>query len=277
MCLDHTRPIAFLHFIERCLACYQHRVNSDVGNNHGRIVRRITGWLLAAVAVLLVMHIVRLNTPRDLSFTTLRMVIDKFHLDREANVPTWFSSAMMLGAAALMIWIGLRARREGARLGRRWIVLGAIFVLMSMDEVASFHEMLIHPVRERLGLEHICIFHFAWVVPAMAVLAVLAVAYLTFFLALPARTRWGLLGAAAIFISGAIGMEMVGGTLAARDLRESTAFAVTVTIEETLELLGMVLLLHTLMMHAFVREQSPLARDLAPAVRRIPPGRAVTA
>jgi hypothetical protein len=63
----------------------------------------------------------------------------------------------------------------GRRFARRWILLGVIFVLLSLDETASFHEMLIHPVRGRLNLEDIEIFHFAWVVPALALLGVLAI------------------------------------------------------------------------------------------------------
>ena len=61
-------------------------------------------------------------------------------------------------------------------------------------------------------------------------------------------------------------MEMVGGTLAEQDLHDSTAFAVTVIIEEVLELLGLVLLLHTLMMHAFVDP----AAVAAPAPATVP-------
>ncbi len=170
-------------------------------------IRGITRWLLAAVAALLVLHIVRLNTPREMSPTTLRMVIDEFHFDREGNVPTWFSSTLMTVAAALMIGIGVRARRAGERFPRRWIAMGLIFVLLSLDESASFHEMLIHPLRERLDVSDIGFLHFTWVVPALVLLAVLAVIYLPFLVALPGQVRWGLSAAAAIYVFGAVGMK----------------------------------------------------------------------
>ena len=147
------------------------------------LVWKVTRWLLAAVAMLLVLHVVRLNTPRDFSIETLRMVIDEFHLDREGNVPSWFSSTLLVGAAALMILIGAGARHRGERLGRHWIAMGAIFVLLSMDESASFHEMLIHPLRRILDLGGVGVFHFTWVVPAIVALAVIGVIYLPFVLA----------------------------------------------------------------------------------------------
>ncbi len=50
---------------------------------------------------------------------------------------------------------------------------------------------------------------------------------------------------------------MFGGALASEDRHDSMTYAVTITIEETLELLGLVLLLHTLMMYAFVRRTVP--------------------
>lgn len=221
-------------------------------------VRRITGGLLAAVAALLVLHVLCLTAPSEMSIATLRMVLDEFHLDREANVPNWFSSTLLAAAAALMIGIGVRARQRGERLGRRWIVMGMIFVLLSLDEAASFHEMAIHPLRDRFQLTGI--FYFAWIIPALAVLTLLAVMYLPFVLALPARTRLGLIAAAALYLSGTIGMEMLAGAIVTSEGGiGNTAFAVSATIEEMLELLGLVLLLNTLMMHAFVRHESSAA------------------
>lgn len=145
--------------------------------------------------------------------------------------------------------------------------MGLIFVLLSMDESASFHEMSIHPLRDRLNLADIGFLHFTWVVPAIVMLMVLFVIYLPFVFALPARTRWGLVAAATIYVFGAVGMEMVGGAIAAQGRAGSTAFAVGVTIEEGFEMLGLVLLLHTLMTYAFVRTSVPAIRQtLAPSV-----------
>ena len=63
-----------------------------------------------------------------------------FHLDREANVPAWFSS-VLLGLAALAAWrCAQLATRSKVR--RAWGCLAAGFAFMSCDEVASLHENL---------------------------------------------------------------------------------------------------------------------------------------
>lgn len=221
-------------------------------------VWRITGWLLAAVALLLALHIVALMAPGEMSITTLRYLLNDFNLDRENTLPAWFSSMLLLAAAVLMLGIGVRARRRGERLAKRWILIGVIFVLLSIDESASFHELLIHPLRTRFQFTGI--FYWSWIVPAIVILALLSVIYLPFIFALPARTRWGLIAAAVLYVSGTIGMEMFGGVIASdAGGTRTTAYAISITIEEMLELIGLVVLLHTLMMHAFVRLAAPAA------------------
>lgn len=228
-------------------------------------VWRITGWLVGAVALLLALHIVALMAPGEMSITTLRYLLNDFNLDRENTLPAWFSSMLLL-AAVLMLGIGVRARRRGERLARRWILIGVIFVLLSIDEAASFHELTIHPLRNHFHLSGI--FYWSWVLPAIVMLTLLSVIYLPFVFALPARTRWGLIAAAVLYLSGTIGTEMVGGVIASdAGGTRTTAYAITITIEEMLELIGLVVLLHTLMMFAFVRHAAPKAAAETPGHR----------
>ena len=54
------------------------------------------------------------------------------------------------------------------------------------------------------------IFYFAWVIPATALLILLAIGFLPFFRSLPAETRRLFLVAGAIFLGGALGAEVIG-------------------------------------------------------------------
>jgi hypothetical protein len=80
---------------------------------------------------------------------------------------------------------------------------------MSLDETATLHEKLLHPVRNALHAEGF--FYFAWVIPgALFVLGFLAVTF-GFLRRLAADTRRRFLVAGFIYVSGSLGMEMVGG------------------------------------------------------------------
>lgn len=64
------------------------------------------------------------------------------HLSQEANLPTWYSSVQWFAVAALL---GLFAARQMSRLARPSWVLAAfplLFLMLSLDEVASIHEKL---------------------------------------------------------------------------------------------------------------------------------------
>src|SRR5919109_4164080 len=58
----------------------------------------------------------------------------EFSLDREANVPSWFSSALLLTAAAVLALVALDALARNARWGRHWAGLSLVFVVLSLDE-----------------------------------------------------------------------------------------------------------------------------------------------
>jgi hypothetical protein len=69
-----------------------------------------------------------------------------FDLDREANIPTWYQSALLLLCCALSAAIG-RLSNFGAGVRGRWLLMAALFLCLSIDEAAVIHEMLVTPMR----------------------------------------------------------------------------------------------------------------------------------
>lgn len=67
-----------------------------------------------------------------------------FHLDQEGNLPTWFSSALLLAVAGVAAWAHRLEGRNTPKVGGRWVWLfvSALFVALSADETASLHERL---------------------------------------------------------------------------------------------------------------------------------------
>lgn len=63
-------------------------------------------------------------------------------LDREANLPSWYSSMKLFLAGILLISLVKKLDTGRARL--RWLLslLGLVFLAMSLDEISSIHEWL---------------------------------------------------------------------------------------------------------------------------------------
>ena len=231
-------------------------------------------WLLIGVAVLVGLNWFGYFFADHMPLGTAKVLARRFSLDLENTPAAWFSAAMLLLAAGLMWSISLRGQETNDRFRRHWLVLAVIFVVLSLDEASSFHEMLIIPLRERLNLGGI--FYYAWVLPAMVFCAVVAVAYLPMLVSLPPTLRNRLLIAGGLYVGGALGMEMVGGAMADSGFRGTLAYVTVTTVEETMEMLGAVVLIHALMAHlragapataARPRQERVSSRPAQPALR----------
>ena len=163
----------------------------------------------------------------------------EFSLDKEANVPSWFSSALLLTAAAMLAVVALDALARKSRWGRHWAGLSVVYVVLSMDETSEIHERIGSWLRAHLNLHGPL--HYAGVIPMLAVALFVGVTYVRFLRALPRRTLLGILLAAAIYITGAAGVEAASGWWAERHGSKSTALLLVSTVEENLEMFGTLL------------------------------------
>jgi hypothetical protein len=163
----------------------------------------------------------------------------EFSLDREANVPSWFSSALLLTAAGLLALVALDALTRKAPWRRHWAGLSVVFVVLSLDETAEIHERIGSWLRAHLNLHGPL--HYGGVVPALALALLVGITYVRFLRALPRRTLLGILVAAAIYITGAAGVEAASGWWAEAHGSRSTALLLVSTVEENLEMVGTLL------------------------------------
>ena len=170
-----------------------------------------------------------------------------FYMDKEANVPTFFSSLILLLAGFLFGVIARYKKKHKEAYVFHWALLSGVFLYMALDEIASFHEHLILPLRSSLNLSGI--FYYSWVIVGIVFLAGFAAYYLKFFFSLTPRFREGFFLAAFVYVSGALGMELVGGYYAEQYGLESLTYAFITTVEETLELVGILILIKYLFLY----------------------------
>lgn len=166
-----------------------------------------------------------------------------FDLDAETNLPTYVSVLLFVGAALLTGLIARHAWANHESYRWHWLGLAVALVYMSIDDFAMLHESLVEPMQSYLGLTY-----FTWVFPGMAVVALFAAAYLPFLWSLDPRWRRLFTASGAMFVGGAIGGELIQGWyLAAHDGQITLTYELIATVEETLELMSLVLLIYTLL------------------------------
>ena len=67
------------------------------------------------------------------------LLLQLFDLDEENNLPTWFSSFLLLNNA---FFLALVARLESTQDKLQWTLMSIGFFILSVDEVAGLHESI---------------------------------------------------------------------------------------------------------------------------------------
>jgi hypothetical protein len=147
-----------------------------------------------------------------------------FDLDEENNLPTWFSSFLLLNNA-MVLYLLANARAGDYRY--HWILLASGFLILSIDEVAGLHESL----NTAIDLN--------WAIPGGILVILVGLAFVPFLLSLQRRVAVLFVLSGLLYVSGAICVELLS-----EDMNEkSLAYGFATAVEEGLEMLGALLFL----------------------------------
>jgi hypothetical protein len=169
-----------------------------------------------------------------------------FALDREMNVPAIFSSLLLLIAAGLLFEIFRTRFKERAPFTWHWGLLGGVFVFLSFDEMFSIHESLIGPIRRIMKIGGV--FSYEWIILAIPLVLILAIAYSRFFFHLPRDLQVLIFLAAGFYIGGSIGGEMMSGWYASKFTEGDANYILLTIFEETLEMSGIIIFIYALLL-----------------------------
>lgn len=167
-----------------------------------------------------------------------------FSLGSENNPPTYYASFAILFCAFLLAFIGFFGAQAGRRQSWNWYLLAIVFVFLALDESIELHERLIEPTRAVINAQGV--FYYAWIILYGVAFAVLSAAYLRFLLRLPRFTAILFVSAGSVFVSGAIGFEMLGGYVIQKSGSATVSYVVLQTFEEVLEMAGIILFIYAL-------------------------------
>ncbi|HSK11475.1 MAG TPA: hypothetical protein VK911_17960 [Vicinamibacterales bacterium] len=172
-------------------------------------------------------------------------LVSLFNVNREANVPTWYATATLLGASLLLWLIARVSRAAGERDARYWLWLSLLFLYVSADESMSLHEQLNVHLRPQTFLPGLL--YFGWVVAGVAAVAVLGFLYARFLMRLAPPVRRLFFLAAALFVGGALGVEMLGARHVYHHGAENMEYALIATLEEVMEMAGVAVFIYALL------------------------------
>jgi hypothetical protein len=168
-----------------------------------------------------------------------------FNLNKENNVPTFFSSLLLAAASLLCAVIAAAKRGAKDRYAPHWMLLAATLLFLSLDEIAALHNWLGGPAAALLGIQRY--WNYGWVLLALPFVLALLALFSRFFFDLPKTTKRLILIAVVVFFSGAMGVELLGGWYAFQTSESDLIYNLSVILEETLEMLGVVILIHALL------------------------------
>jgi len=205
----------------------------------GVTARALRRGLIAALAVLLACQIGVVYSTLVLGHDSMRGILWLFTFGRESNIPTWYTSVLLLASAGAAF---LCRQADGAGRRRRyWTGLVVIFLYLSLDEAAQIHELV---GRLATFIQATGVLYYRWVLPFGLLALAIGGVYLRFLFLLPRDIALFFFGGGALYVGGAIGFEILGALEAEAFRYRNLPMLVYVTVEETFEMCGPSLFLY---------------------------------
>lgn len=208
--------------------------------------RRLVRVLAVTAAVLVVVGFWSIYSVRFMpDFFARDLIWNLTYLNGEANLPALFSTLLLLFAALVIGAIAAVKRRLRDRFAHTWTGLALLAAYLGIDEGASLHEKWTEPMADLFQTGGIL--HYAWVIPYSLLMITVLFASLRLLTSLPSTVRIGLIMSGIVYVGGALGMELAEGWVRTNLGRENFLMEVLITIEDGLEMAGVILLISTLL------------------------------
>lgn len=172
-------------------------------------------------------------------------LLDLFSVNIEESIPTWYSSINLFLSATLLAWIALSKRLHDEPYSLYWASLALVFLYLSMDEGAAIHESFSGPLKSAFDTSGF--FEFGWLILGIPLVIVFGLLYVRFWWRLPDRTRLLFAVAGLMYVGGAIVIEGISASQYAADGTSSFRYLAIATVEETFEMLGVVVFIYALL------------------------------
>jgi len=205
--------------------------------------KSIADVFITIVTLLVTAHIVQVTLYHLDVFDYSRFL----DFDTENNLPSFYSAMAIEFCAILLLIIYLHSKNTNSKEAGYWLGLAIIFAFLGFDETAQIHEIVSDFFT--LIVDASGVLYFPWVLPYGLATGLVALIYWPWLRRLPRVSRNGFVIAGGVFVSGAIGIEMVSASVADVYSVSDWRYTIFYTVEETLEMSGIVLFIRALVRH----------------------------
>lgn len=204
-----------------------------------KTVKQALFTILATLIILHLLGLVAISLFPDLDF--MQRLVRQFDLNDSENIPNLFGGLSLLISATLLFIIGLSRRRTQNAFTNHWLFLGVIFLYLAVDESITLHKYMF----DVLGILRDQFGSLVVLLPLGLLTLALGYFYWRFLGDLPTNTRWRFILAGALFVGAAFGLQQLDEFYKAT-FGQNAGYVALTTLEESLELLGIVLFIGAL-------------------------------
>lgn len=208
---------------------------------------RVVRLLMFIVVGFTLIHCILQVLNFGLGLHKITLITTLFDFERDANITTWYSSTTLFISSLLLTPIAIAKKNAQDPYTRHWQILAVIFAFLSLDEVGRLHESSGDVLEKLLPIEFDGWLYFQWVLIGIPVTLIVAIAYLKFLAHLPTKTRNLFILAGALYIGGALGLEIMAGHQESLDTFNELLYKLFTTIEELWEKLGILVFIYALL------------------------------
>lgn len=211
--------------------------------------RSISRTLVWAIFFLALGHIAAFieDYVRHAYSRTAKNIIKWFDFNLEDNVPTWFSALILAFAAILLFIIYTYKKKNSIKGAHYWLVLGIIFIFLSIDETVQVHEEVAKILRPSVTNNVSGLLYWAWVIPYGIFALAAAIYFMRFVLSLPPKIRNLFFLAGGMYVFGALILELAEGHFYVKYGLNHIYNRILYFIEELCEMGGVTLLIYALL------------------------------
>ena len=209
--------------------------------------RKTTKLLIGIIICFTIIHCLLQFIEYGLGFSQIHLIRILFDFELDSNITTWYSS-ITLFISSLLLW-GIAIYKKGIKdsFSLHWRFLAIIFAFLSLDEVAMLHERAGQVLDSLSSVEFDGWLYFQWVLIGVPLTLIIALAYFKFIVHLPTKTRNLFILAGALFVGGALGLEILAGHRESLNPDSNLIYKLITTIEELWEKLGVMVFIYALL------------------------------
>lgn len=223
-----------------------------------KFLLRIIAFLLSSHLLLQGLYLLAVQN-NFIGASVIRTVAWFFDVDQEGNLPTFYSAGSLFICAFLLAIVAFYVKSEQKSFFTHWCLSSIIFLVAAWDEATQLHERFISSkytsyIWSVFKVNSQDVGFGQWTIVYIPLVIALSLYFLKFFRSLPKYEKGLILISGFLFMTGAIGVELIASLIwaAGEYSRDSFAYAIVAALEEGLEKLGVATFIYALLFHISV-------------------------